>query len=78
MPDVELAVGAAAITRDLTQYIEPPATSPGPLTFSASSSASGIATAEVEGSTLRVTPNAVGMATIERHRRDRSGRHRNA
>ena len=65
LADAELAVGAAASTRDLTQYIEPPPTSPGPLTFSASSSSPIVAAATVDGSTLRVLPNSVGMATIE-------------
>ena len=65
LEDVELAAGAAASTWDLTQYVEPPATSSGPLTFSATSSNSFAADAAVEGSTLRITPEAVGLATIE-------------
>ena len=65
LADTALASGAAATTWDLTQYVESPSTSPGPLTFSASSSASSIVTAEVAGSTLRVTPVAVGIVSIE-------------
>jgi len=45
--------------------VEPPATSSGPLTFSATSSNSFAADAVVEGNSLRVTPEAVGLATIE-------------
>jgi len=65
LADVELAAGAAASTWDLTEYVEPPATSPEPLTFSATSSNPFAAEATVEGSTLRVTPAAVGLASVD-------------
>ena len=65
LADIDLVAGAAAETWDLTQFVEPPATSSGPLTFTASSSRLSVAIATVNGTTLSVTPNVVGEATIE-------------
>ena len=64
LDDVELVAGEAATTWDLTQFVEPPTTSPDPLTFSASSSAPALVAVDIEGNTLRATPQAVGFASI--------------
>ncbi|MES3630950.1 MAG: choice-of-anchor D domain-containing protein [Longimonas sp.] len=64
LDDVELVAGAAATTWDLTEFVEPPATSPDPLTFSASSTFPALVDVDVENSTLSATPLAVGIASI--------------
>jgi len=65
IPNQTLQVGGSSFTRNLTAapvvFTDPDGDA---LSFTASSSASGIATASISGSTLTVTPVAGGSATI--------------
>ncbi|NBC17995.1 MAG: T9SS type A sorting domain-containing protein [Bacteroidetes bacterium] len=62
IPDATLTAGGDPFTQDLSGVFTDP--DGDPLTFTASSSDEAIATAAVDGSTLTVTPRAVGEATI--------------
>ena len=59
---VTFTVGDSVATRDVASNFSDPDNDP--LTYTASTSASGVATASVSGSVVTVTPVAVGSATI--------------
>ena len=71
IPDQNFTVGDAAVSFDLDDYFSDPDNDD--LDYTPASSETGVATASVTGSTLKITPHGAGSATITVTAEDDSG-----